>query len=261
MNFTDEYLGKLTLREQTLEELDEKYYPTLRADFPVTEIRSLDSIKRYINQGMYFCYELYLKEDDDNINNNTEEEEEENSKTEKVSKIRKWLSKKKIVDDVTTPQKTHEKYVGYAYFLKDPLSGWMLLDYLGVKEELRGKGYGSMFLTKVLKELGRDNYVFIEVESPEFLPFTTFDAHRQKRFDFYIKNGLIDSGVVTETYTVFYTILVFKEGVSADGIPSKREIGDLYLRLYKYILGYRICKENVRVAYPEISVDSLDDIK
>ena len=235
MSFSPESLDRLTLKELTTDDLDKKYYATLNADFPVTEIRNLESIKSYIRQGMYFCYDLYLKDDEKECSESKEEGKEGGK------------------------ENSNGKYVGYAYFLKDPLSGWMLLDYLGVKKELRGMGYGSMFLTKVLKVLGRDNYVFIEVEAAEFLPFKPFDSHRQKRLDFYIKNGLLDTGVVTETYTVFYTILVYKEGVGIKDIPSKRDIGKLYLNLYKYIIGHNACKKYVRIAYPEITVDTLDD--
>lgn len=258
MNFSPEQLDRLTLKELTTDDLDKKYYKALNADFPVTEIRNLTSVKAYVRQGMYFCYELYLKEEEE-TETETETETKDTEEVNQSSKGLKDLNGLKGSKGKDQEESANGKYIGYAYFLKDPLSGWMLLDYLGVKEELRGMGYGSMFLTKVLKELGRENYVFIEVEAAEFLPFKPFDSHRQKRLDFYIKNGLLDTGVVTETYTVFYSILVYKEGVGLEDIPSKEDIGRLYLNLYRYIVGTEVCRKYVRVAYPEITVDSIDD--
>lgn len=243
MSFTAEDLDKLILKEQTLEDLDRKYYQTLCSDFPETEIRDLRSVKKYVRQGMYFCYELQLrgkeKEKDDREETNSGEAEKEEE------------------GGGGGGNGNGGSYVGYAYFMKDPLSGWMLLDYLGVKEELRGLGYGSMFLTKILKVLGRKTYIFIEVEASEFPPRLAFDSHRQKRLDFYLKNGLLDTGVVVDTYTVLYSILIYKEEIKADEIPSKEDIGKLYLRLYKHILGYDTCKENVNIAFPKITVDDL----
>jgi len=66
-----------------------------------------------------------------------------------------------------------------------PLQGteFILLDYLATSHKHRGKNIASMFMQELRKQ---QKYFLLEVEDPAYGDNT---AQRQKRIDFYLKNG------------------------------------------------------------------------
>ena len=67
-------------------------------------------------------------------------------------------------------------------------------NYFAVKEELRGKGLGQKLLRMILDKYKTGNPFIIDVESPtqEGAPNL---AIRKRRHDFYVRNGLRDTGM------------------------------------------------------------------
>lgn len=78
-----------------------------------------------------------------------------------------------------------------AFALLWPLSGthFTLLDYLAVDSEFRSSGYGSMMLSCLKAEMfNRDKHLVLEVENPDYGIDT---RSKQKRIEFYLKNGAV----------------------------------------------------------------------
>ena len=78
-----------------------------------------------------------------------------------------------------------------AFALLWPLSGtrFTLLDYLAVDSEFRSSGYGSLMLSCLKTEMfHQDKHLVLEVENPDYGRDT---LSKQKRIEFYLKNGAV----------------------------------------------------------------------
>ena len=100
----------------------------------------------------------------------------------------------------------------------------VLIDYLAVRQDLRGKGIGSEAL-KLARKMYEGKCLFLEIESTK-KPCPDIDS-RQKRKNFYLKNGLSDSGFSVNLFGVEMEILCFERKITFDK----------YLSLYRYMAG------------------------
>ena len=101
-----------------------------------------------------------------------------------------------------------DRLVGYSWQYV-PRQGAILVDYLAIVPELRGRGYGTALL-QALEAYYRpaDRRLILESEYPGEAPDT---ALAQRRLDFYYRAGLVDSGVQTRLFGVRFCILTFGE--------------------------------------------------
>jgi GNAT superfamily N-acetyltransferase len=77
--------------------------------------------------------------------------------------------------------------VGYALLWESPGEGsYVLIDYLGVAAEKRGRGLGSQILACLKEEFLAWRGILVESEAPEG---GETDALRRRRMDFYRRNG------------------------------------------------------------------------
>lgn len=80
--------------------------------------------------------------------------------------------------------------------------GW----YFAVREPLRGMGYGQEILTTILEKYREKRPFVIDIESPR-QPDAPNPEQRQRRYNFYLRNGLRDT-MTSRTYNgITYTIL------------------------------------------------------
>ena len=94
-----------------------------------------------------------------------------------------------------------------------------LLDYLAVMKNHRDGGIGSKFLQSLSRHLAkREDLVFVEVENPDMAENAEERVTRERRMDFYIRNGLVDTGVTAVVWTVPYRIIEMDLGEA--GRPS-----------------------------------------
>lgn len=100
----------------------------------------------------------------------------------------------------------------------------VLIDYLAVKPELRGKGIGSKTLM-LAREIYKGKSLFLEIESTK-KPYPDMES-RLKRKRFYLKNGLISSDFSVNLFGVEMEILCFERKITFDD----------YMTLYKYMAG------------------------
>ena len=78
--------------------------------------------------------------------------------------------------------------------------------FLAVTEKLRGKGYGQKILTDILEKNKKECPLIAEVESPTQIDAPNLEI-RKRRFAFYMRNGIIDTGLQYTRNGVIYNIL------------------------------------------------------
>lgn len=136
----------------------------------------------------------------------------------------------------------------YAFFYihscraKDPMGKTVskricLLDYLAVMKTCRGGGIGTAFLDELAKSLSKkENMVLVETENPEYAENAEDRLTKERRMDFYYRNGMIDTGVLTQVFGMEYKIIELD--LAAAGKPSwephdKEEVMDAVKRMYR----------------------------
>lgn len=104
------------------------------------------------------------------------------------------------------------KIIGMAYFFI--FGDIAYLGYICVEEELRNRGYGTAILDKI-KEEYRGYRIGIDIE--EVKENSDNFEERQRRKDFYSRNGFVSTGIFYNFFFVDYEIL------SCGGLISKTE--------------------------------------
>ena len=100
-----------------------------------------------------------------------------------------------------------EDLVGFTIVYPRPSFNWFW--YFAVKPELRGKGLGQQILSLLLEKY-KDSSNILDMESPAQL--CENHAQRQRRHDFYLRNGFRDTGVGKTFGDVDMTIMMIGEG-------------------------------------------------
>lgn len=101
-----------------------------------------------------------------------------------------------------------EVFVGLTMVLNraDFSWGW----YFAVREELRGRGYGQQILNG-LKDKYAGRRLVIDIESPMQADCNNL-VQRKKRYEFYKRNGFIDTQAAKKFEGIEYTILLLGDG-------------------------------------------------
>ncbi|MFR1449170.1 MAG: GNAT family N-acetyltransferase [Beduini sp.] len=102
----------------------------------------------------------------------------------------------------------NNELLAYAFFAKSLQSNAILLDYFAVVEKYRNQNIGSQFLTD-LTHLLKQFVILAEVESVESSPNQQVSRLRQKRIDFYMRNGFKQSSLSLTLFHVHYNIIYF----------------------------------------------------
>ena len=132
------------------------------------------------------------------------------------------------------------KLVAYAFFVMT--GDKCLLDYYAVIPELRGKGIGSAFLSEAIRKAD-SSFTMIEIEDP----FEAADEKEklicQKRMDFYLNAGCINTEVRVSAFGVRFLILEYP----LTGIHSASEVAEGYKDIYREILPSKMFEENIKI--------------
>lgn len=133
--------------------------------------------------------------------------------------------------------------LAYAFFV---LTGDLcMLDYFAVKKDLRGSGIGSGFLKELgIRCLKEAVCVLAEVDDPSFAGNDEEKAVCERRLDFYLKNGLLDTGARARAFGADFLILEFPK----DEPLSRAEAGEFYARIYRSLLPERIYEQEVMIS-------------
>lgn len=124
------------------------------------------------------------------------------------------------------------KFIGLAIMLTD--EKFALLDYLAVDPSLRSMGYGAKILDE-LREIYADKCLFLERETVLNSVENAHDRDRRRRF--YLKNGLSDTGIYVNVYTVEMTLMTFGKSITFEEYAAflKKTLGTLIFNKIKVI--------------------------
>jgi len=98
---------------------------------------------------------------------------------------------------------TRRRFLGFATTLNGENA--VLLDYLAVRKDARGRGIGSLFVRSLLEKYQGKGF-FVEIESV-YESCAANPIERMKRRNFYIKNGLSALHVVADVFGVQMELL------------------------------------------------------
>lgn len=124
-------------------------------------------------------------------------------------------------------------FLGYAYFamIDDSREKYYLLDYFAIISAMRNKGIGSCFLNLLEDYLYDAEIVLCETELINGASGEEYNI-RKSRFDFYLRNNFIDTGVESKIFNVDYNILE----LNLRGKHSIESIKNSYSELYRSFL-------------------------
>lgn len=118
-----------------------------------------------------------------------------------------------------------------------------LMDYLAVVEEQKGQGFGTEFLEKIVPMISPFNLFFLEVEQVEKAPNQEEKLIRQRRINFYKRNGFSLSGIKADVWKVPFAMMYYGE----NGKFSDDLMEEMSIKLYKTIFPPKTYKEKIRV--------------
>ena len=124
----------------------------------------------------------------------------------------------------------------------------MLLDYLAVNKDMRGRGVGSWILKELaqrIKNMGIEN-LLIETEALDRAKNEKQLQERLRRNHFYEKNGAILTPVVGEVYGVYYSVWQ----VPVDQAWSNEDCLEAYKGIYRFMM---VAKAYIEYFWAQIS--------
>ena len=122
--------------------------------------------------------------------------------------------------------------LAYAFFvIRAPHA---LFDYYAVRADLRDTGVGSRFIRALMDgPLQACDCVLLEVDDPDAADSPAERAHRERRLRFYLRNGLVETGVTANVWHVDYRILALPVG---RGLLPRAETQRIYSLLYQSMM-------------------------
>ena len=126
--------------------------------------------------------------------------------------------------------------IGYAFFFKIPNSEkqyYYLIDYLAILPKYRNRGCGSVFLKQLSDKITDAECMVLEVEDPGKEEDGARRVLQQKRIEFYLRNGYINTGNTVRVFGVHYLLLEVPCGGRS---LSTEEIREIYETMYKSML-------------------------
>lgn len=136
-------------------------------------------------------------------------------------------------------EKEQKSLAGYAFFSSCIDGDMVLLDYFAMLEKERGKGLGSLFLQHMQDTLQEGfRGILIETEDVSFAKNEQELEERNRRNDFYLRNGAKKTGITSRIYDARYEVYVlpFGEMSMLDlELLSKLSFENIY-GIYQYMI-------------------------
>ena len=131
--------------------------------------------------------------------------------------------------------------LGYACFVRNGED--LLLDYLAIEKEHRDQGLGSVFLKQLTTCLTGSDLLVCEVENPESAVNENDRALRERRLQFYLRNGFNKTEVTSTVFGVDYCILAMQD----DKAHPTEEVREIYSELGRSIVPLCFYKTQFKV--------------
>lgn len=123
--------------------------------------------------------------------------------------------------------------VGYAYMVIPDDSDIRLLDYFAVIKEFRNNGIGGDCLKALNEYYKHLSCVILESEHPDYSKDDSDRKIRERRLEFYKRNGLIQTEITTFVGGVYYTIFCMECSDLIDEIDIKSALEKIYNTMFK----------------------------
>lgn len=173
-------------------------------DFPPLELKPLHIILSAYDSGVYICYAL-------------------------------------VEDSYVEDDTDADSILGYAFFVKRDND--YLFDFLAVSKEMRNRGLGAKFLDLIGQKFADSDSVIGEVEDPDYAETDELRGLQERRMNFYIRNGYINTGIKIELYNVNYIVFEMNLGKNHD----RADVARLYETHYRALLPEDIFKDKFRM--------------
>lgn len=123
--------------------------------------------------------------------------------------------------------------LGYALFIKVHKDGLFLylLDYFAIDDSRRGAGLGSFFLKELSACIEDASCIIGEVEDPEKAEDEPTRLFREKRLQFYLRNGYYRTAVTATVNGADYRLIERPTGAP----HTAEQIRDLYISMYEHM--------------------------
>lgn len=119
--------------------------------------------------------------------------------------------------------------LAYAIFEKADKENVWLLDYLAVEKTARGSGIGSRVIKAIRDSFSEPAAVMLEIERLDEAENEKQQIERERRKNFYLKNGLVETGVYTiADGNIGYEILCLPIQKEVMGIEAVKAMQNLY---------------------------------
>lgn len=121
----------------------------------------------------------------------------------------------------------NDEFVGYAYFVKNNKT--IMLDYFAIIKDKRASGLGSEVLKRFIDEFKTKYSTFLlESEDPLFAVNSSDKIIREKRIEFYEKNGCEKINFKSKVYGVNYVLFTL---FNYDDTNILEQYKDIYISM------------------------------
>lgn len=118
--------------------------------------------------------------------------------------------------------------IGYSLFIRVPELDTVLLDYYAVMPGFRNLGIGSIFLEGMKENFSYLNGILLETEDPDAAPEDEEKKLRNRRNDFYLRNGARFTSISSSLYHVPFHILYISTGNDPGDIVLREHLEAIY---------------------------------
>lgn len=136
---------------------------------------------------------------------------------------------------------SNAELVGYVFL--ERINNDYLVDYIATFPQKRNGGLGAELLALLTDALKDSDSVIGEVEDPAFAETEEARSLQNRRLAFYLRNGIIDTGVKVTTFGVHYRVLELPTG----HLHSPEEIRALYKKQYQVFFSEEECTQFIHM--------------
>ncbi len=134
-----------------------------------------------------------------------------------------------------------ETLLAYAMFAISPQKDCALLDYLATTKQARNKGVGSEFVKAIKADKDFNIPILLEVDNPNYAQSDAEKNIRERRIQFYLRNGCEMTGLETYVYEVNFNIMALNHSTKLDDVRISTD------KLYRTIFSKQVLKDHVEI--------------
>lgn len=134
--------------------------------------------------------------------------------------------------------------LAYACLTRQQDEAWYLLDYYAVCAQYRSHGYGSQFITMLWQACQHLQGIFVEIEQIDQANDQDERAIRERRRNFYLRNGLKTTSIRTQLFGVHYEMLYMP---CATLQPEDQTLLGELTKIYQTIVPAQLYQQNVQL--------------